>query len=593
MIMLILGTVWYNARNEKNESYIQIVEETYEWEKRLYVPTMIQKIDDIYYIVDCWNHRVIYSDDLSKPFEEWILLTDDSYIGGHSIASDGNILVIDNTDNSQIIAYKKNNDGSHDKINTIGEISGRPHYVIYDDKYDEFYVISSLGAKIYVFKNIGDNLKLIKTCNLEEIQNTYVRSISIIDGMLYTVSGGGRIHEYLISEEEFILNNVYSVPASMYGMNQISKIGEEYYITINTDDNSDVNKADIIRTKDLSKLSLGEYESIYMEMGFKGQPYFITEFDEKFWITQISASGCNGIKSFRINDNKHLEVEAVFEYDDVIQESIDRYNSRYAIKEFSEEKEVVDLFIFCGQSNMSGKGNANLAPVVQKGYEYRAITGVNNIYNIYEPFGINQNKSNGVNDIWNDTKELRKLGGMVSSFANSYYATTGVPIVGVSCSEGATTISQWMPGTDKYNDIVERCNSAKGYLNASEHFELRHVFMVWCQGESDGDCGTTYETYYNSLETIIDSLVEDEIIDECFIITVGNKKSSEYLYADIRTAQKDLAQNNNNCRIISDLAQNFVALGCMKDEYHYTQWGYNLLGYDAGTNVGNYINEIK
>ena len=45
-----------------------------------------------------------------------------------------------------------------------------------------------------------------------------------------------------------------------------------------------------------------------------------------------------------------------------------------------------------------------------------------------------------------DTGEYRKLGGLVSSFANGYYETTRVPIVGVSCSEGTTQIVEWNVG---------------------------------------------------------------------------------------------------------------------------------------------------
>lgn len=59
---------------------------------------MIQKIDDTYFIVDCWNHRVLYNTSIEKDLKKWQTLTDESYVGGHTIASDGELYVLDNTD---------------------------------------------------------------------------------------------------------------------------------------------------------------------------------------------------------------------------------------------------------------------------------------------------------------------------------------------------------------------------------------------------------------------------------------------------------------------------------------------------------------
>lgn len=565
-----------------------------EWKEELYVPTMINKLEDTYFIVDCWNHRVLYNTELDKNIMNWSTLTDESYVGGHTIASDGELYVLDNTDNSQVLAYRKNSTGDFEKIKAIGNIGGRPHYVIYDEENKYFYVIGSYSGKIYVFENRNNDLFLVRIDDISEIKNTYVRSINIINGLLYTVSGGGKINEYIISKEGFEFNNQYDVPDELYGMNQISKIGDYYYITINTDKNGDVSKADIIRTEKLENLSKYEYESLYEEMDFGGQPYFITEFDNSFYITQISAEKTNGIKKFDIKDNEIQDVEDFYVYDDVLSVSENRYISKYGIKEETDKPvEIVDLILFCGQSNMSGKGDAKEAPIVEYGYEFRSITDKTHLYKIYEPFGINENNSEGINDIWNSTNELRKQGGLVSAFANSYYETTGVPIVGISCSEGATSISQWLPDTDKYNDIIKRYSDARNFFDNNEQYKIRNVFMVWCQGENDGDIGTDYDKYYQSLNSIVESLVEAQIIDCCFVIAVGNKMGDENLYQEIRRAQIDLCNENENCVLVSNLAKDFCNMGYMKDIYHYTQEGYNLLGDDAGRNAGKYADMIK
>lgn len=565
------------------------------YEKVLYVPTMINKIDDTYFIIDCWQHRVLYNTELDKDLTKWKTMTDESYIAGHTIASDGEFYLLDNTDGGQVLAYKKTENGDFEKVITFqtGGESARPHYVVYDEINKLFYAIGSMDGTIYVFENQSGTLVLQRRNQLSELVGGYVRSISIIDGCLYTVSGNSIICKYDITREGFTLNATYQVPDEFVGMNQIVKIRDYFYITINTDINGDVSKTNIVRVKDLNQLAKGEYESLYDSMGFVGQPYFITYFDEKYYIAQISATKGNGIKSFEVIDNEIKNVTDIFYWEEVLEDSINRYESKYALKEENvQEKEVVDLFLFCGQSNMSGKGNAKQAPYVEHGYEFRAVTNPNALYNIFEPFGINQINQNGINDSWPTTGELRKRGGLVSAFANSYYDNTGTAIVGVSCSEGATTISQWMPGTDKYEDIVNRCNLAKAYLQNSSSYELRYVYMVWCQGESDGDVGTTYESYYDSLNQITNSLVEQGVVDKCMIIKTGDYADNIELYDHIQLAQEDLCQENDNCILISDLAPSFVEKGLMLDVYHYTQEGYNILGEDAGKNAAEYTQSL-
>lgn len=567
------------------------------YESVLYVPTMITKIDDTYFIIDCWQHRVLYNTHMDNDLNNWSVMTDESYIGGHTIASDGNFYLLDNTDAGQVLVYQKNNEGDFEKVKTFfaGGEAARPHYVVYDEANEVFYVIGSMNGTIYAFENQNGTIMLTGTYELPELVGGYVRSISVIEGSLYTVSGKNVICRYDIVDSKFILNSVYSVPDELSGMNQIVKIQDYFYITINTDNNGDVSKTNIVRVKDLSQLIEGEYESLYKNMGFVGQPYFITYFDDHYFITQISATSGNGIKRFEVDNNEVINITDVFYWEDASEESIKRYKSKYAIVEAEsiDEKENVDLFLFCGQSNMSGKGDASEAPYVEHGYEFRSITNPCGLYKIYEPFGINQNNPKGINDIWPDTNELRKRGGLVSAFANSYYENTGTAIVGVSCSEGATTISQWMPGAGKYEDLVNRCNMAKAYLLNSSSYELRYVYMVWCQGESDGDIGTTYEEYYECLHEITASLIAEGVVDKCMIIQTGNYGDNIDLYKQIQLAQQNVCLESDNCIMISDIAKSFVKTGLMSDTYHYTQKGYNVLGEDAGKHAAEYTNTIE
>lgn len=167
---------------------------------------------------------------------------------------------------------------------------------------------------------------------------------------------------------------------------------------------------------------------------------------------------------------------------------------------------------------MSGKGDAIEAPHVEKGYEYRSISDPTQLYPISEPFGIYENNPEGIDDT-TDTGEYRKLGSMVSAFANSYYETTGVPIVGVSSSEGATCIGEWKIEGAFYDDAISRILSAKAYLD-NNGYRLRHTYVVWCQGESDGDKGVSGSDYYKELKSLTDNLIEAGYAEQVFIIAI-------------------------------------------------------------------------
>ena len=121
---------------------------------------------------------------------------------------------------------------------------------------------------------------------------------------------------------------------------------------------------------------------------------------------------------------------------------------------------TVDLLFFMGQSNMAGRGDAALAPVVAPGmgYEYRVVTDPDTLHPLEEPFGVNENDPAGVYE------PGMKTGAMVSSFVNAWTAQTGVPVVGVSCAKGGSAIAKWLPGTPYYQDAVRRARKARTFL---------------------------------------------------------------------------------------------------------------------------------
>ncbi len=248
-----------------------------------------------------------------------------------------------------------------------------------------------------------------------------------------------------------------------------------------------------------------------------------------------------------------------------------------------KQKEVL-LIIFMGQSNMAGRGNAEEAPTLIQGagYEYRAVTAPDCLSPLQEPFGKNENNEKGVSE------PGMKTGSMVSAFVNACYNETGIPIIGISCSKGGSSIEEWLPYTSYYKDAVERMRRCEQWL-LSHNYYIKQKGMVWCQGCTDGDLHTPPNTYKSYTAKFIKSYCQECNIEKCFLIQIGNYRDDKTLYLPIQQAQLELSRENEDIILVSDQLKTFVDRGLMKDKFHYFQKGYNLIGEEAGKNTGKYI----
>ncbi len=83
---------------------------------------------------------------------------------------------------------------------------------------------------------------------------------------------------------------------------------------------------------------------------------------------------------------------------------------------------------------------------------------------------------------------------MVTAFINAYYAKTGVPVIGVSASMGGSAIGEWQGNSDYLSDALVRFDRTENYLK-EQKIAVHHRYMLWCQGETDGDLGTSQTDY--------------------------------------------------------------------------------------------------
>ena len=274
----------------------------------LSIPTQITKVDNTYFIVDCYHNEVIYNDDLNTPLSEWNILTDEMSMG-HTLASDGKVYLVDDTENERIMVFEK----AGDKFlftQQFTNITKRPHYIVYNEDDTSFYAWCSMSGEMYIFRHEPDNshMYLTEIRSIPGLDGIYVRSFTIIGDEIYFVSGNSSIIKADL--KTFKILKEYPVPAAMAGMVQITPIDDEFYITISTDNNWNQDCATIIRTPSLDALSENDYDDIYDNFIGGGTPYYISHFDDSYYLTEHRIPG-HSIWRFRV-EGKKIKAETVY-----------------------------------------------------------------------------------------------------------------------------------------------------------------------------------------------------------------------------------------------------------------------------------------
>lgn len=280
----------------------------------LKVPTYITKVQDTYFIVDCYNNQVIYHDNLSDPLTSWRVMTSDINMG-HTLASDGLVYLIDDTENNRILVMEKSENANGEMIfiptQEFLNIGNRPHYILYDEPTDTFYAWSSQSGEMYHFRHEPDNpqMYLTEIRSIPKLNGIYVRSFSIIGSDIYFVSGNSTIIR--ASLDTFEIKEEYPVPDELAGMIQLTLIEDYYYITISTDIAGNQDYATMIRTKDLADLQKGIYEDVYSNFIGGGTPYYITYMDDSWFLTEHRLPG-HSIWKFQVKDNEITDVISIY-----------------------------------------------------------------------------------------------------------------------------------------------------------------------------------------------------------------------------------------------------------------------------------------
>lgn len=290
----------------------------------LNVATYITKVDDMYFIADCYHDQIIYHDNITDPLNEWSVLTDEVHYA-HTIAADGVLLLVDDTENNRLLAFQKTTQG-YVHTQTLENIGMKPHFVQYDAKKQVFMAWSSITGELYLIKRYETPneqgiypLYIESILKIDELYGVYVRSFTIIGDEIYFVSGHN--NQEIIkaqittgdveTDPDITIKARYQVPAEAAGMVQLYRIQDYYYITVSTDNMENQDYATIIRTKSLEDLKTGNFEDIYVSFGLSGgTPYYINEIEGRYYMTHHRTG--ENIIAFDVTDNEIENVDIIY-----------------------------------------------------------------------------------------------------------------------------------------------------------------------------------------------------------------------------------------------------------------------------------------
>lgn len=278
----------------------------------LSVPTYVTKVEDTWFIVDCYHNQVIYHDNLTDPLTDWQVMTDE-IDKGHTLASDGLVYLVDDTENNRVLVFEKK-EGVFYHTQTLDEVGNRPHYIVYDAPTDTFYVWSSMNGEMYLCRHDPDDSRMYLTeiRSVEALKDTYVRSFTIDGDDIYFVSGIPGTPAIIQADlSTFEVRKTYPVPDSMAGMVQLTFAEGNCYITVSTDITGSQDFATILRARNLKDLADGKYEDIYENFIGGGTPYYITQIDNSYYLTEHRVPG-HAVWKFDITGDGVENVEAVY-----------------------------------------------------------------------------------------------------------------------------------------------------------------------------------------------------------------------------------------------------------------------------------------
>lgn len=263
-------------------------------------------------------------------------------------------------------------------------------------------------------------------------------------------------------------------------------------------------------------------------------------------------------------------------------------------------KDTVDVIIFAGQSNMTGAGNASMAPKLTDcaGLAYHPVTNKKQFTPIEEPFG------RGEDDNYFYNGDFAQ-GSMVTSFVNHYYSKTKTPVIAVPAAYAGSGSVSWAGGPDvenpRYLGVINRIKGATN-LAKKKGFTIRHTYMVWMQGENDAFARMNSAKHKANIKSLYKNISAKTALEAIMVIQIPSYYNGSYFngvdmgfdigkrYEAIQKAQLEMCQEDPHLILISQKAATIPKSQLKEDGIHLEQSALNQVGKDAGLKAAAYAN---
>lgn len=251
---------------------------------RLYSPTQITKLNGLYFIVDCWHHRILYSQDVRQPLARWRLL-DDDVAGPHSIDTDGQLLVTEDTGRHRLKVYRAHARDGFELIQTVGHVGKRPHRVLYDGRHRQFLIIGSEDQSLHALVRAPGGLRPVSSQYIPELRGKYCRSITLHGDRLYFVSVTHLVvyrregSRFRFTGERLPIHALKDVHGG-HGSNDLFFLDGQRGILTATPGRA-------FLFDHLTQLADGTAQDISHH--FQGTPYYLSAFDGQLWFPTVKA----------------------------------------------------------------------------------------------------------------------------------------------------------------------------------------------------------------------------------------------------------------------------------------------------------------
>ncbi|MDO4231681.1 MAG: hypothetical protein Q4D19_06080 [Lautropia sp.] len=293
-----------------------------DFRSRLYAPTQVVRLGTRWFIVDCWHHRIIHSEDLYLPIARWHTL-DENIAGPHSIATDGHFFVAEDTGRHGVKVYRQPAPGVFEQAQYLPNIGRRPHRVLFDAARRQFLIVGSEDQTLYILREQAGALVLAAAVHVPELQGQYCRSITLQGDTLWFV-GNFHLVRYRMTPQGVVPDTGHiTLHARFHGSNDL------YFFENGTGGILTSTPRSAVRFRVLDDLALGTATDLAQGTSsgaFSGTPYYVTRMPSGMLLIPEHSDSSSAIRVYPLAAQgfDHSLAQTIVDFGQSAQVSIER-----------------------------------------------------------------------------------------------------------------------------------------------------------------------------------------------------------------------------------------------------------------------------